>query len=34
MNAVTKYRLGDSEIEKMYRRAFSDSGEIKISALS
>lgn len=34
MNAVTKYRLGNSEIEKMYRRAFSDSGEIKISALS
>lgn len=34
MNAVTKYRLGDSEIEKMYRGAFSDSGEIKISALS
>ena len=34
MNAVTKYRLGDSEIEKMYRMAFSDSGEIKISALS
>lgn len=34
MNAVTKYWLGDSEIEKMYRRAFSDSSEIKISALS
>lgn len=34
MNAVTKYRLGDSEIEKMYRMAFSDSSEIKIRALS
>lgn len=34
MNAVTKYKLNDNTIEKMYRRAFSDSGELKITALS
>lgn len=34
MNAVTKYKLSDDTIEKMYRRAFSDSGELKITALS
>ena len=34
MNAVTKYKLSDSIIEKLYCRAFADSGEIKISAMS
>lgn len=34
INAVTKYKLSDDTIEKMYRRAFSDSGELKIKALS
>lgn len=34
MNAVTKYKLSDDTIEKMYRRAFSDSGELRITALS
>lgn len=34
MNAVTKYKLNDNTIEKMYRRAFSDSRELKITALS
>lgn len=34
MNAVTKYKLNDDTIEMMYRRAFPDSRELKITALS
>lgn len=34
MNAVTKYKLNDDTIEMMYRRAFPDSREPKITALS
>lgn len=34
MNAVTKYKLNDNTIEKMYRRAFPDSRELRITALS
>ena len=34
MNAVTKYKLSNDTIEKMHRRAFSDCGELKITALS
>ncbi len=34
MNAVTKYKLSDDTIKMMYRRAFSDSGELRITALS
>lgn len=34
MNATTKYKLSNDTIEKMHRRAFSDCGELKITALS
>lgn len=34
MNAVTKYKLNDDTIEMMYRRAFPDSRELRITALS
>ena len=34
MNAITKYKLTDETIEKMYRKAFSDDGKTKIKSLS